>query len=248
MVQSTKQKKQPPLTRWFPDKGALRKAGPQRQPRPQYALSMLDDGTALAPWARRGYETLHAPLSTESARAAELVERHAGNIAIALAFPACVDLCASGARWWKRKRAANPKFQEDAINQLRKTEALLQATKAPYAMFCPGSALIKKMWKTPSAIISPHEYGEWLPEDHQHPVHPDVVPARDAYHKRTYVFSGNGFVLPRRKPVTPQWSHVLRRGRLRRVSPLLVRRKHRHVRRLSPLGFLEAVARLHAFS
>ena len=105
MVQSTKQKKQPPLTRWFPDKGALRKAGPQRQPRPQYALSMLDDGTALAPWARRGYETLHAPLSTESARAAELVERHAGNIAIALAFPACVDLCASGARWWKRKRA-----------------------------------------------------------------------------------------------------------------------------------------------
>ena len=40
MVQSTKQKKQPPLTRWFPDKGALRKAGPQRQPRPQYALSM----------------------------------------------------------------------------------------------------------------------------------------------------------------------------------------------------------------
>jgi len=53
-------------------------------------------------------------------------------------------------------------------------------------------------------------------------------------------------VLPRRKPVAAVWATVRRKGKVRRVSPLLVKRKHRNVRRLSPLGFLEAVARLHA--
>ena len=52
-------------------------------------------------------------------------------------------------------------------------------------MFCPGSADQKDV-EDAFGHHSPHEYGEWLPEDHQHPVHPDAVPARDAYHKRTY--------------------------------------------------------------
>ena len=242
---------QHPITRWFrddkrPASASASASAPSTTHRPRYALSLHDDGTALGPWRRRGYRTFCAQLAAEPLRASALAHAHAGDIAIALAFPACVDLCASGARWWKRKRAANPNFQRDAIERLRQTELLLRATKAPYAMFCPGTSLIKKMWKAPSAVISPHEYGGWLAEGQQHPLYPEVVPNRDAYHKRTYVFSGNGFVLPRRKPVTALWATVRRKGKLRRVSPLLVKRKHRNVRRLSPLGFLEAVARLHA--
>ena len=246
------------LTRWFCDNAnanANTNATERRGKRPaqvagapKRAVALFDDGTALQAWETRGYKTARTPPSLapeahhSGSSARDFLAPYADDLAIAVAFPACTDLSAAGARWWKDKRKKNPNFQDHAVARIRSVEAAMRATGVPYAMIVPASPRLRMMWKSPDAIISPHEYGGWLPADAPHPLFPDVVPAQDAYKKRTYVYFGNGFVLPRRRPVIPKWTTRQRKGKTVRVSPLLVRRKHRHVRRLTPLGFLEAVA------
>ena len=236
------------LTRWFRDDAAPKRPR-QRQavPPPRIVVCLGGDGLALGPWLRRGYRSLAPEIRAEPERTADIVAARKGRIAFACAFPPCVDLASAGARWWRRKRAENPEFQQEAIERLRNTELMLRSTGAPYCMFTPGSATITKLWKGPSAIISPYQYGGYLPENHAHPTMPEVVPSRDRYHKLTYVYTGNGFVLPRRKPVLPVWVHKRHKktGKIRRLSPVLAKRKYKHARRLAPLGFLAAVAGIH---
>jgi len=234
------------LTRWFRDESADRARA--HVPRRGRVVALFDDGAALGPWQRRGDATVrtHAALAVESEQNGEstraFLGAHAEDVALAVAFPACTDLSAAGARWWKKKRDRNPEFQNEAVTRIRGVEAALRDTGAPYAMLVPAAPLLKKMMREPSAIVSPHEYGGWLAPDAPHPLFPEVVPRCDAYVKRTYVYCGNGFVLPRRRPVAPVWATRRRKGRDVRVSPLLLKRKHRHLRRIAPLGFLEAVA------
>lgn len=236
------------LTQWFDDSAAPRRPRRRPAPPPRLVVCLGGDGLALRPWLERGYRSLDEEIRADPEKTADIVAARHGRIAFACAFPPCVDLAAAGARWWRRKRAENPNFQTEAIDRLRNTELMLRSTGAPYVMFTPGSAMITKLWKGPSAIISPYQFGGYLPENHHHPTTPNVIPGRDRYHKHTYVFTGNGFVLPRRKPVTPVW--VMKKhkktGKVRRVSPVLAKRKHKHARRLAPLGFLTAVANLHS--
>lgn len=249
--------RQSQLTRWFRDERPARPRARLPPPAPQHAVAAFADAAALAPWVARGFVAVRGANASTAASApdaqhtgaavAALYAAHVGDVAIALAFPACTDLSAAGARWWRAKRKRNPDFQRQAVARIQGVEAALRASGAPYAMLVPAAPLLKRAWRDPSAVISPHEYGGWLPADAAHPQHADVVPKRDAYVKRTYVYAGNGFVLPRRKPVPPVWAtRTSKRGKTRRVSPLLVKRRHRHLRRLAPLGFLEAVASLHA--
>ncbi len=239
---------QPTLTHWFSDGAEPRRANP-KIPTPRLVLCLGGDGLALRAWTRRGYPRRERDGGEgDPRRALPAVAARRDRIAFACALPRCTDLASSGARWWKRKRAANPNFQSEAIQKLRDTERVLRASGAPYVMLTPASALIKKLWKSPRAVVSPHQYGGYLVENAAHPVHPDVIPTQDRYHKSTYVFSGNGFVLPRRKPRPPVW--VLKKnkktGKVVRISPVLAKRKHRNARRYSPLGFMEAIAQLHA--
>jgi len=244
---------QPLLTRWFVDRAAPRRPRAPPPPPPQPTPRLVaclggGDDLALRPWLERGYGSLASELRGEpTEQSAAVLAAHAGHVAFACAFPPCADLAAAGARWWKRKRAADPDFQTRAVRRLRRTERALRASGAPYAMLTPGSPTIQTLFRPPEAVISPYQYGSYLPEDHEHPTAPDVIPGRDKYHKRTYVFSGNGFVLPRRKPVVPVWVVKLHKktGKLRKVSPVLAKRKHKHARRLAPLGFMRAVAELH---
>lgn len=251
---------QPKLTKWFQDRGPLRTvkrnlspvtanaATTGRRSSPRFTLCLGGDGLALRSWAASGKYTClsqtirKAPLLTE-----EIVKKHAGSIAVALAFPPCVDLASAGARWWKKKRSVNPNFQADAVERLRKTERLLVASRAPYVMFTPASPLISKLFKKPRAIISPYQFGQYLQPDFAHPTHSEVIPARDAYHKKTFLYFGNGFVFPRRKPVAPEWTKIKSRktGKIRLVSPVFAKRKNKVQRKLSPLGFCEAVYLLH---
>lgn len=237
------------LTKWFEDHAPprlSRLSEPRSSCRRKYAIC-LGDPLALKSWERGGHKTLSKTIENEPLRIRELLQQFGGKLALAMAFPPCVDLCAAGARWWKKKREENPNFQLDAVERLKKTEQMLRSTGAPYCILTPGSVLIKKLWKDPDATISPFEFGGYLPENAAHPTHPNAIPKRDAYHKLTFVFSGNGFVLPRRKPVPPKWHRVVNKktGKVRLVSPIFAARKHRAARKLAPLGFCEAVCRLH---
>ena len=239
------------LTRWLSEPSApssTRKDDASDAPQPDAVVCLSGgDRLALRPWLAKGYTSLNPEIRDDPTRVAEIVAAHRGRIAFACAFPPCVDLALSGARWWKRKRAANPDFQTEAIAKLKAVERMLKQTDAPYCMLTPASATIKKLWKDPNAVITPYQYGGYLPEGHRHPTAPEAIPGRDRYHKKTYLFTGNGFTLPRRSLVTPVW--VMKKdkatGKTQRVSPVLSKRNYRHARKLAPLGFLEAVAGIH---
>ena len=237
------------LTNFFKDEAAPKQPA-NRAPAPHLVVCLAGDGWALRPWLDSGrYRELVVDARRDPERAAAILAAHRGKIAFACAVLHCPALVTAGARWWKRKRVANPDFQEDAVEQLRLYETLLRSTGAPYVLLTPGSSTLKKLWKPPSATISPNYYGGYLPEDHSHPFLSSVVPSRDRYHRKTHVYEGNLFTFPRKRPLPPVW--LLKRSKRtklkRRVSPLLVKRKYaKRVRRLTPLGFFQALFQLHA--
>ena len=238
-----------PLTHWFEKRDPAPPAPPppsaaQRRQRVStrdatLVVSVAGDETALRSWKRRGYQVL--------ARA-QVEEAVPGTVAFACALPGCCDLASAGARWWERKRRENPNFQTEVVDALKETEATLVATGAPYLLLTPASPVLKRLWKAPRMTISPHEYGGYLAPTASHPAWPAVIPKQDAYQKKTYVFHGNGLVLPQRKPVTPVWVQVTSKktGKTKRIAPMFAKRKHRGAQRAAPLGFLEGVAQCNA--
>ena len=198
-------------------------------------VSVAGDELALRAWKARGYGIV------ERSRASEVVP---GSVAFACALPLCCDLSSAGARWWDRKRRENPNFQAEVVDALKETEATLVATGAPYLLLTPASPMLKRLWKAPRLTISPHEYGGYLAATATHPAWPTAIPKQDAYRKRTYVFHGNGLVLPQRKPVAPVCIEVKSKktGKTKRLAPMFAKRKYRGAQRAAPLGFLEGVA------
>jgi len=238
-----------PLTHWY----AQQDPAPPAPPPPSAAhrrqrVSTRDatrvaclsgDDLALRSWRKRGYEVLDREQATEAVP---------GSVAFACAMPRCCDLASAGIRWWKKKRKQNPNFQTEVIETLKQTEATLIATGAPYLILTPAAPLLKKLWKTPKLIISPHEFGGYLDVAASHPTWPSAIPKRDAYKKRTYAFCGNGLVLPQRKPVVPVYVEVKSKktGKIKKVAKMFTKRKYRDAQRAAPLGFLEGVAQCNA--
>ena len=198
-------------------------------------VSVAGDELALRAWRARGYGVVNR---------GKVAEVAPGSVAFACALPLCCDLSSAGARWWERKRRKNPKFQAEVVDALKETEAALVATGAPYLLLTPASPILKRLWKAPRLTISPHEYGGYLAATALHPTWPTAIPKQDAYRKRTYVFHGNGLVLPQRKPVAPVWIEVKSKktGKIKRLAPMFAKRKYRGAQRAAPLGFLEGVA------
>jgi hypothetical protein len=53
-------------------------------------------------------------------------------------------------------------------------------------------------------MFQPCDFGGYLPEDDGGNPYPDIIPARDAYTKKTCLWTGNGFVMPAKRPVEPE--------------------------------------------
>lgn len=206
--------------------------------RTKIAISIGGDGLALDPFSKT-HKCVHVHRVEEAERI--LFKHKNDNISVIFAFIPCTNLVTAGARWWESKKKEDPNFQDKEVTKAIKMYQMLRSTNAPFCMMCPAAPMLKRKWRPPSAIISPHEYGQYLDNTHNHPTH-DVVPDRDAYVKKTYCYIGNGFILPQKKPVTPHVETVHRKGITKKVSPLLVRRKDKNVKHLTPLGLTVAVA------
>jgi|TARA_B110000114_G_scaffold184315_1_gene227703 hypothetical protein len=238
-----------PLTRWFVKQDPAPPAPPpasaaHRRQRVSTrdatrVVCLSGDDLSLRSWRKRGYDVLERE---------EAVLPLPGSIAFACALPRCCDLASAGARWWKRKRKENPDFQREVIDTLKDMEARLIATGAPYLIMTPAAPLLKKLWKAPKLTISPHEYGRYLDAATSHPAWPCAIPRQDAYRKRTYVYHGNGLVLPQRRPISPVWVEVKNKktGKIKKVAKMFTKRKYRGAQRSAPLGFLEGVAQCNA--
>jgi hypothetical protein len=227
----------------------------------QYVISLYDyTGEALKPWAEAGY-TCHAyDIQHDEA---SLVDRFEGggsisfhkadlhdyktlnaifyaftdrSVAFGMAFPVCTDLAVSGAAWFKKKAEADPLFQQRAAQHAIDCAGLFDDLGCPYFIENPVSVLATK-WRKPDHTFHPYEYGGYIAKnDAQHPRWPDYIADRDAYPKKTCLWTGNGFVMPPKVPVEPESGHSRQHLKLGGKSA-----KTKNIRSATPRGFAIAV-------
>lgn len=224
-------------------------------------LSLYDfTGEALRPWAEAGYHCFAFDIqhdangygeSFEGGGMIEYIQLDLHNIdnitrmqewfkdedvVFGMAFPVCTDLAVSGAAHFERKRAADPEFQIKASNHARWCASLFEALGVPYFIENPVSRL-STLWRKPDYSFHPYEYGEYIPDSEaEHPRWPDYIAAKDAYTKKTCLWTGGGFRMPHRlptcKPTGYSQQHLKLGGKSQRTKD---------IRSATPRGFARAV-------
>lgn len=158
------------------------------------------------------------------------------NVVFGMAFPVCTDMAVSGAAHFKRKAEANPSFQDEAVSYAVWCARLFNSLGVPYFIENPVSVLATK-WRKPDYSFHPYEYGGYIPDDQAtHPVWPDYIAPKDAYPKKTCLWTGNGFTMPWTDPVEPEQGHSRQHLKLGGKSM-----KTKNIRSATPRGFAQAV-------
>lgn len=188
-------------------------------------ISLYDfTGEAVRPWAEAGYECYcydiqhddqvyemyrtggtiryyHADLHNYETIASLYTAFKDENVVFAMGFPVCTDLAVSGAAHFKRKAQRDPDFQTKAATYAMWCAELFTDLGVPFFVENPVSRLAT-LWRKPDHSFHPYQYGGYIPErDAEHPSWPEYIPARDAYKKKTCLWTGNGFVMPEPKEV-----------------------------------------------
>lgn len=218
-------------------------------------VSMFDEsGLMVRPWAERGFQCFcfdilndgrvedfasggritfveadlmpqpwNLPGSTNAAIEAII----AMNPLFVFGFGPCTELATCGAKHFDKKRAIDPDFQARAVALWRTTETVGQRTGAAWFAENPRSVL-STQYRRPDFKFDPSDFGGYLPEDDVNPLYPDIIPPRDAYTKETWIWHGNGFVVPPKRKIVdcgyyPGWSNLggksERTKRIRSTTP-----------------------------
>lgn len=119
-----------------------------------------------------------------------------------MGFPPCTELATSGAKHFEAKWQADPDFQLRAVALARVVETVGNRTGAPWFLENPRSVL-STFWRRFNKKFDPCDFGGYLPEDDVHPRWSEYIMPRDAYAKETWLWTGNGFVMPPKRPVSP---------------------------------------------
>ena len=193
--------------------------------KPKAVISLFDlTGEAVKPWAQTHTtfcfdmqhpdgltvwppSTMHrlscrvgGDASTWGERIAKICEDFA--VEMLFGFPPCTDLATSGNRWKAAKAEANPDYLAEALALVYLVRDIGEAHGAPYMIENPVG-FVNSRWRKPDHMFHPYQFGGYLPED-DHSPYPDILPARDAYTKKTCLWTGNGFVMPEARPVEPE--------------------------------------------
>ena len=157
------------------------------------------------------------------------------NVDFLFGFPECTDLAVSGAAHFEKKRGINPFFQDEAMMLFYLVESLGVELGCPWGLENPIS-VASTLWRKPDFKFHPFEYGGYLPEDDKHPFYPEYIKPRDAYPKKTCIWSGNSFVMPEVKPVHAEPGFSDQHKKLGGKSL-----KTKNIRSATPRGFAQAV-------
>ena len=184
-------------------------------------ISLYDyTGTAVRPWAEAGYDCfcydiqhpiegradgnihfLNADLHDTDTLERIIFAFLNDDVRMVFGWPPCTDLAVSGAKHFAKKASADPDFQIKAAHHAKSCSVVADNLSAPYVIENPVSVL-STLWRKPDHIFHPYEYGGYIPpEAADHPVWPDYIAPRDAYSKKTCYWTGNGFIMPEKKPV-----------------------------------------------
>lgn len=180
---------------------------------------------------RKNIFTVPGKIEDNSALIERLIEE---GIAFASGFPPCTDLAVSGAAHFEAKRKANPQFQEEAMALFLLCYRICESTGAPFIIENPVS-VASSMFRKPDYYFHPWEYGAYLPYGDTNPIS-DLIPPRDAYPKKTCLWTGNGFEMPERNPVEPPKGYSPQHKKLGGKSL-----KTKNIRSATPRGFAQAV-------
>jgi len=226
----------------------------------KYVLSLYDfTGEALVPWAEAGYSCIafdiqhdntvtdvfgsggsikyvKADLHDQSTLNRIAVQFQFEDVVFGMAFPVCTDMAVSGAAHFKRKAERDPEFQNKAVSYAKICAQMFNELGVPYFIENPVSVLATK-WRKPDHSFHPYEYGEYLNDaEAVHPRWPDYIAERDAYTKKTCLWTGNGFRMPTKiptcKPTGYSTQHLKLGGKSQRTKD---------IRSATPRGFAKAV-------
>lgn len=107
---------------------------------------------------------------------------HGGRVAFCAGFPPCTDLAISGARWLQSKRDKDPAFQFKAMHVVWQCQIIGELSGAPWFAENPVSQ-ISSLWRKPDHWFHPHDFTGYC--------------ANDNYTKKTCLWAGGGFVMPK---------------------------------------------------
>ena len=226
-------------------------------------ISLYDfTGEALKPWAEAGYDCYaydiqhskenvntdtfvgskgcityrHADLHDFNTLNAIHSEFSDKPVVFGMAFPVCTDMAVSGAAHFKRKAEANPSFQDEAVSYAMWCAKLFNSLHVPFFIENPVSVLATK-WRKPDHSFHPYEYGGYIPDDQaEHPRWPEYIAPRDAYPKKTCLWTGNGFNMPTKVSVTVKEGYATQHLKLGGKS-----QRTKDIRSATPRGFAIAV-------
>ena len=228
-------------------------------------LSLYDlTGEALRPWAEAGYECFAYDIQHDGKRTEDgityvhadlhdyatllaLIATHTDKVCFLSAFPPCTDLAVSGALHWSKKAETNPDFQTEAAGHVKKCHWVGVALDCPFYIENPIGALAR-LWRKSDYKFDPCDFGGYLPEDDVHPRWPDIIPPRDAYRKKTCLWTGGKFKMPMSKFVDYVNVTCTRKdsAKGRNYSPVHKGTggkslKTKNIRSATPRGFAKAV-------
>ena len=123
----------------------------------------------------------------------------------------------SGAAWFRDKGISG---LSDGIALVEASRRICEWAEAPWMLENPVGTL-SSYWRKPDYIFNPCDYGGYLD------------PPSDAYTKKTCLWTGNGFIMPKKKPVEP-----VEGSKLHRLPPSPDRGDKRSI---TPEGFAKAV-------
>ena len=157
------------------------------------------------------------------------------DVGFVFGFPPCTDVAVSGARWFAKKRERDEHFQTKAALVAEQCRVIGELSGAPWFFENPVS-VFSSIFGKPNHIFHPYEYGGYLPEDDEHPLWPEYIKPRDAYPKKTCLWTGGGFIMPEKKPVDTDGGYSDQHSKLGGKS-----QKTKNIRSATPRGFARAV-------
>ena len=208
-------------------------------------------GAMVRPWADAGYDcfifdTQHPRGLTQNGKGHNIhtvggdlfdCEMIINNPKILFSFPPCTDLAVSGASHFKKKAEENPFYLENAMLRVYLGYTDANEWNIPYMIENPVS-VISTIWRKPDHIFHPYEYGGYLSVDDEHPLYPEFIAPRDAYTKKTCLWTGNGFVMPEKRPVELPEGYKYSKQHTQLGGKSL---KTKNIRSATPRGFAQAV-------
>lgn len=202
-------------------------------------ISLCDyTGNMIKPWTDAGHQALLIDPQHGVTTSIDGIVKYAGTILEALptirlwiktkdislvaGFPPCTDLAVSGSRWFNDKSSQDKHFQSKAALIAEQCRMIGMISGAPWFLENPVSVLSSIIGK-PNYSFHPWQYNGLEPNDN--------------YTKKTMIWSGGGFTLPKfeiDETLGPP------DNRIHYASPGPERA---NIRSATPMGFAKAVYR-----